>query len=82
VTEHHVTEALFRRTPGCGRLVVAHRASTAARADSVAWLDGGRVRAVGRHAELWAQAEYRAVFGSDAGDKANYTGDERNGGSS
>ncbi|MCZ4515009.1 ABC transporter ATP-binding protein [Streptomyces sp. ActVer] len=80
VTEHHVTEALFRRTPGCGRLVVAHRASTAARADSVAWLDGGRVRAVGRHAELWTQPEYRAVFGSDAGERANCTGDERNGG--
>ncbi|WP_435864751.1 ABC transporter ATP-binding protein [Streptomyces umbrinus] len=85
VTEHHVTEALFRRTPGCGRLVVAHRASTAARADSVAWLDGGRVRAVGRHAELWARPEYRAVFGSDAGDAGNYTRDatpdgERNGG--
>ncbi|MGW0654861.1 ABC transporter ATP-binding protein [Streptomyces umbrinus] len=85
VTEHHVTEALFRRMPGYGRLVVAHRASTAARADSVAWLDGGRVRDVGRHAELWAQPEYRAVFGSDAGDEADRTVDaspdgERNGG--
>lgn len=82
MTEHHVTEALFRRTPGYGRLVVAHRASTAARADSVAWLDGGRVLAVGRHAELWAQPGYRAVFGSDTGGKANHTGEERNGGSS
>ncbi|MEU9187056.1 ABC transporter ATP-binding protein [Streptomyces sp. NPDC048484] len=63
VTEHHVTEALFRNKPGCSRLIVAHRASTAARADTVAWLDGGRVRAVGRHDELWTRAEYRRVFG-------------------
>ncbi|MYR62380.1 ABC transporter ATP-binding protein, partial [Streptomyces sp. SID625] len=47
------------------RLVVAHRAATAARADSVAWLDGGRVRAVGPHAELWRHAGYRQVFGGD-----------------
>ncbi|WP_345600526.1 hypothetical protein, partial [Streptomyces coacervatus] len=40
------------------------RSATAARADAVAWLDGGRVRAVGTHAELWRTAAgYRAVFG-------------------
>ena len=49
---------------GGTRLLVAHRAATAARADAVAWLDGGRVRAVGPHAELWRLAEYRAVFGA------------------
>nr|WP_151475821.1 ABC transporter ATP-binding protein [Streptomyces albicerus] len=77
VTEHRVTEALFRHTPGGSRLVVAHRASTAARADTVAWLDGGRVRAVGRHAELWEVAEYRRVFGGGA---APYEGDAPPGG--
>ncbi|WP_432135271.1 ATP-binding cassette domain-containing protein [Streptomyces sp. bgisy154] len=65
VTEHRVTQALTAPgTPGT-RLLVAHRAATAARADAVAWLDGGRVRAVGRHDALWAQPEYRAVFGAD-----------------
>ncbi|MEV5959212.1 ABC transporter ATP-binding protein [Streptomyces sp. NPDC051987] len=64
VTEHRVTEALL--APGPTRLIVAHRASTAARADAVAWLDGGRVRAVGSHAELWRDPEYRAVFGARA----------------
>ncbi|MFS8197859.1 ABC transporter ATP-binding protein [Streptomyces sp. CWNU-52B] len=65
VTEHHVAEALFGDMPGRSRLIVAHRASTAARADAVAWLDGGRVRAVGRHDALWASAAYRRVFGAD-----------------
>ncbi|MBG0850673.1 ABC transporter ATP-binding protein [Streptomyces spinoverrucosus] len=62
VTEHHITRALLARGRTT-RLIVAHRATTAARADAVAWLDGGRVRAVGRHEELWRDAEYRAVFG-------------------
>ncbi|MFG3659112.1 ABC transporter ATP-binding protein [Streptomyces sp. NPDC047706] len=62
VTEHRVTRALSARLRGT-RLVVAHRPATAARADAVAWLDGGRVRAVGSHAQLWGDAEYRAVFG-------------------
>lgn len=64
VTEHHIAEALFRPSPGSTRLVIAHRASTAARADRVAWLDGGRVRALGPHTELWRVPEYRALFGA------------------
>ncbi|WP_394365493.1 ABC transporter ATP-binding protein [Streptomyces sasae] len=62
VTEHHITESLLSG-PGPTRLIVAHRATTAARTDAVAWLDGGRVRAVGTHTELWRDAGYRAVFG-------------------
>jgi ATP-binding cassette subfamily B protein len=60
VTEVQISEALMRdpRT----RLVIAHRAATAARADLVAWLDGGRVRACAPHHELWRQEEYREVF--------------------
>ncbi|MFK0284395.1 ABC transporter ATP-binding protein [Streptomyces sp. NPDC090499] len=64
VTEHRVAAALLAPGPGPTRLIVAHRPSTAARADAVAWLDGGRVRAVGTHAELWRDPEYRAVFGA------------------
>lgn len=46
------------------RLIVTHRAATAARADLVVWLDAGRVRAVGAHAHLWNDPAYREVFGS------------------
>ncbi|MFF1814452.1 ABC transporter ATP-binding protein [Streptomyces sp. NPDC058251] len=67
VTEHHIAETLFRPAPGSSRLIVAHRVSTAARADAVLWLDEGRARALGPHAELWRTAEYRAVFGAGAG---------------
>ncbi|MFH8901232.1 ABC transporter ATP-binding protein [Streptomyces coeruleorubidus] len=63
VTERHITDALLGDGPGTTRLLVAHRSATAACADAVAWLDEGRVRAVGRHEELWRLAEYRAVFG-------------------
>ena len=49
-------------------LVVAHRASTAASADVVAWLVDGRIRKVAPHSELWKDSAYRAAFMSpDAG---------------
>ncbi|MET7481163.1 ABC transporter ATP-binding protein [Streptomyces sp. NPDC005648] len=63
VTESRIAEALLSHGSGGTRLLIAHRAATAARADAVAWLDGGRVRAVGTHARLWEDAGYRAVFG-------------------
>ncbi|MFJ9539567.1 ABC transporter transmembrane domain-containing protein [Streptomyces sp. NPDC101225] len=63
VTEAQITDALLARGTHGTRLLVAHRAATAARADAVAWLDGGRVRAVGTHARLWRLDGYRAVFG-------------------
>jgi ATP-binding cassette subfamily B protein len=62
VTEHQVVDALLRHSPAGTRVIVAHRVSTAARADTVAWLDGGRVRAVGTHARLWRDRSYREVF--------------------
>lgn len=63
VTERQVTLALTAgRLAGHTRLVVAHRAATAALADRVIWLDEGRVRACGRHAALWDDPDYRAVF--------------------
>ncbi|MFJ8196652.1 ABC transporter ATP-binding protein [Streptomyces sp. NPDC096152] len=63
VTEHHITRALTTDTTATTRLLIAHRAATAAHADAVAWLDEGRVRAVAPHAELWRDAGYRRVFG-------------------
>ncbi|MFF7171272.1 ABC transporter ATP-binding protein [Streptomyces pseudovenezuelae] len=66
VTEARIAEALVSGGARGTRLLVAHRAATAARAEAVAWLDGGRVRAVGPHEELWRLAEYRAVFGGGA----------------
>jgi ATP-binding cassette subfamily B protein len=45
------------------RLIVTHRLATAARADLVAWLDGGRLRALGPHERLWDVPGYRQVFG-------------------
>jgi ATP-binding cassette subfamily B protein len=77
VTEHHVSSAITTTLRDRTRLVVAHRASTAARMDAVVWLDGGRVRRVGTHAELWQDAAYRALF--DANADAEVRGDERPG---
>jgi ATP-binding cassette, subfamily B, bacterial len=64
VTELRVGEALVRDVRARTRLIVAHRASTAARADLVAWLEDGRVRAVDKHASLWSDPAYRALFDS------------------
>lgn len=63
VTAREVELALARDVRPGTRLVVAHRVSSAARADLVVWLDAGRVRATGTHAELWQDPCYRAVFG-------------------
>ncbi|WP_353942289.1 ABC transporter ATP-binding protein [Streptomyces sp. HUAS MG91] len=67
VTEHEIAAALLDHTPGATRLIVAHRATTAARADTVAWLEGGRVRALGPHERLWRDPAYRAVFAGEDG---------------
>ncbi|MFF7356846.1 ATP-binding cassette domain-containing protein [Streptomyces filipinensis] len=64
VTERRIAQTLLAPDPSRTRLLIAHRATTAARADRVAWLDAGRVRAVATHQELWREAEYRAVFGA------------------
>ncbi|WP_157432987.1 ATP-binding cassette domain-containing protein [Actinomadura rifamycini] len=63
-TEVKVTRALRRLLARRTSLVVARRPATAARADLVAWLDGGRIRALAPHADLWPDPEYRAVFGA------------------
>lgn len=65
VTEHEIGRVLTGRLGKVTRLVVAHRASTASRADVVAWLDGGGVRALAPHGDLWADASYRELFAGD-----------------
>jgi ATP-binding cassette, subfamily B, bacterial len=67
VTEMLVARAIAGELGGLTRLIVAHRAATAARADLVAWVDGGRIRALAPHDELWADREYRAIFGAADG---------------
>ncbi|SFK29432.1 ABC transporter ATP-binding protein [Streptomyces pini] len=71
VTELQVSRALTGRVRAGTRLLIAHRVSSAARADLVAWLEDGRVRAVGPHEALWELPDYRAVFaaGGDPEDR-------------
>lgn len=62
VTDHQISTVLTVGMAGRTRVLVAHRASTAARADAVIWLDGAAIRAVAPHRELWADPDYRALF--------------------
>ena len=66
-TEMLVSRVLTDQVSDRTRLIVAHRATTAARADLVAWLDCGRLRALAPHRELWAAPDYRAIFGAGPG---------------
>jgi ATP-binding cassette subfamily B protein len=63
VTEMQISRTLTGDHRGRTRLIVTHRAATAARADLVVWLDAGRVRGVGPHHRLWHDPAYRSVFG-------------------
>jgi ATP-binding cassette, subfamily B, bacterial len=65
VTEAEVSRAVTGLLAGRTRLVVAHRPTTAARCDRVAWLDGGRIRALAPHSDLWHDPAYRAAFTAD-----------------
>jgi putative ABC transport system ATP-binding protein len=51
-TERRLTRALDTLTDGRTTLTIAHRLSTAERADEILVVDGGRVVQRGRHAEL------------------------------
>ncbi|MGH4007373.1 MAG: ATP-binding cassette domain-containing protein [Pseudonocardiaceae bacterium] len=66
VTERQVGAALTTGGGGQTRLIIAHRAATAARTDLVAWLDRGKLRSLRPHTELWRDPDYRALFGSEA----------------
>ena len=62
-TEERVTSALHQILAGSTALVVAHRPSTVALADSVALLSGGVIAARGSHRELLAASpEYAALM--------------------
>jgi ATP-binding cassette subfamily B protein len=68
VTELQVSAAINAGGTGQTKVIVAHRTSTAARAQYVIWLENGRVRGYGRHDTLWSDPEYRAVFGTTEDD--------------
>ena len=62
-SEALVHDALRTLTAGRTTLVIAHRLATVERADRVALLDGGRIVALGTHAELCASsARYAQLF--------------------
>jgi ATP-binding cassette subfamily B protein len=66
-TEALVEEALARVLHGVTALVVVHRPSTVALADRVAFLNRGRIAAVGLHHELMERVPpYRAVLSQEA----------------
>lgn len=65
VTEFEVSRALTGSMSDRTRILVAHRASTAARADVVLWLEDGRLRECAPHDVLWRSEEYRALFEPD-----------------
>jgi ATP-binding cassette, subfamily B, bacterial len=65
VTEHHISSVLTGALGDRTRVIVGHRASTVAQMDAVIWLDGGRVRAMAPHRELWQHPGYRALFEPD-----------------
>ena len=69
-TEARVLAALRRLGRSRTTVVIAHRASTAAAADLVAWLYKGEVRRLAPHAELWRDADYRAAFMGDPAEEA------------
>ncbi|WP_073918063.1 ATP-binding cassette domain-containing protein [Streptomyces sp. CB00455] len=75
VTAREVERALAHEVRPGTRLVVTHRLSTAARADLVVWLEAGRIRATGTHAQLWRHADYRSVFGPEGEPPEARTGD-------
>lgn len=66
VTERQVGAVLAGGSRDQTRLIIAHRAATAARTDLVAWLDGGSLRGLRPHSELWRDSDYRGLFGAGA----------------
>lgn len=65
-TEQAVHEALHAALKDVTAIIAVHRPSTVALADRVAFLDGGRITAVGTHDELLrTNAAYAAVIGDE-----------------
>jgi ATP-binding cassette subfamily B protein len=62
-TEHAVERALGHLTEGRTVVVVAHRLSTAARADRIAVVDDGRIAELGTHEDLIAhEGRYASLY--------------------
>jgi ATP-binding cassette subfamily B protein len=74
VTEMEVSRALTELHRDRTKIIVTHRAATAAGADLVAWLEAGRLRALAPHEELWGEPDYRDVFGGAASAGTVWTG--------
>ena len=67
-TEQDVERAMAALMAGRTVIVIAHRLSTAERADQVAVVDGGRLLELGSHEELLARAgRYASLYASWAG---------------
>jgi ATP-binding cassette, subfamily B, bacterial len=80
LTERSIVRVLTGELRDRTRILVAHRASTAARADMVVWLEAGGVRATAPHRELWQEAGYRALFAPEeavSGARPRNAGGER-----
>ncbi len=74
-TEVEVEVALTKLMEGRTVIVIAHRLSTAERADIVAVVDAGGIVEMGTHDELVARGgAYAALFGSWSGQAASYPG--------
>jgi ABC-type multidrug transport system fused ATPase/permease subunit len=75
-TEQALTEALERLTTGRTVVNIAHRLSSAERADLVVVVDNGRVVETGTHAELVAAGgTYAALYSSWLGNTRVLSGD-------
>jgi ATP-binding cassette, subfamily B, bacterial len=62
ITEMRIRAILDTAFAGRTRIVIANRPAILARCDLVAWLDGGRIRALAPHAALWRDPAYRELF--------------------
>jgi ATP-binding cassette subfamily B protein len=80
VTEHHISAVLTGALADRTRIVIAHRASTAARADTVIWLENGGMRAYASHEQLWHDPAYRALFEAEHEPDAAVVATTANGG--
>jgi ATP-binding cassette subfamily B protein len=61
-TEHHVERAMDALMHGRTTIVVAHRLSTAARADRIGVVYDGKLSELGSHEELLAAAIYAELY--------------------
>lgn len=81
ITEHHISAVLTGALADRTRIVIAHRASTASRAEAVIWIEDGKIREYATHEQLWRDPAYRALFEVD-GEPSLSLAATTNGGSS